>query len=321
MPVHVGLLFFLFFSESVSVSILSYNVAGLPPLPPVIPDNNNNDRIEAIIDLILEENYDFVCLQESFDLNITNALSDRLPEKYAHIFTNIAPGTYPQGYTVSSGLTLATNHTVIATAFEEFTQKTDSDALARKGVFGAIVNMTGGLAFVATTHTQASYSGPTQYIDIRISQMQQIAAFVKNMTQGMQIDLGILVGDLNMAPDMADYQTIINMTKGIDVWRILHPLDSGYTFNSSMPDERLDYGILFQGQATAMEILPFNYSSTITRNGFAPYLSDHRAIHITLQPVSPTSTSQPVSSSRMESSATTYSTCLIFVFIANLLFA
>lgn len=37
------------------------------------------------------QQYDAICLQETFDTNVTDTISLRLAQKYSNIFTNIAP--------------------------------------------------------------------------------------------------------------------------------------------------------------------------------------------------------------------------------------
>lgn len=125
------------------------------------------------------------------------------------------------------------------------------------------------------------------------------------MTSNVNVSLALLLGDLNSQIDDPAYQTIINATKGTDSWRALYPSNSGYTFNSSNPVQRIDLAIVIgsKGMPVSMSIVQGNISTLIDGSPFGYYLSDHLAVESHFNDTAPASSSSSSSSASSSSSS------------------
>lgn len=156
-----------------------------------------SERIDQVIDKIVEKDADVNCLYETFDTESAFYLSEKLREKgYTHIYFDIGP----QALGASSGILVASKYAIHN---PEFTQFPDDSLVGRakyaaKGVFSFDLQSEGTpFAKVFATHLQHSEEPefPTEEeIDARRMQMQVIIDKIQ-AEQGKAI---VVTGDLNL---------------------------------------------------------------------------------------------------------------------------
>ncbi len=151
-------------------------------------------RIEAIVDKILKQNADVVCLYETFDTAAAHAIAERLKAKngYAHCYFNIGP----QAVGVSSGILVASKYQVLNPQFTPFPKETliGRTKAAAKGVFEFDVASEGvAFARIYATHLQHS--------EKRFSSTAEEAAVARNAVE-REVDarnkqMNLIVGKVN----------------------------------------------------------------------------------------------------------------------------
>ena len=154
-------------------------------IPPVI------ERMEKIVEKIMRNNPDIVCLQEAFDRKSTDELASRFKSKGYNVMYNVGKG-FP---TLNSGLFIATKYEIQDPEFREFSRGIGSDACASKGVAKVqIKHPTMGEINVYNTHMQSDAHKP-EAAEVNMQQMDEIKTFLKKPDENIP---SILVGDFNM---------------------------------------------------------------------------------------------------------------------------
>lgn len=152
-----------------------------------------SDRIDRIVDQIIEKDADVNCLYETFDSKSAFYLAERLKEKgYAHFYFNIGP----KAVGVSSGIFVASKYNIKNPAFSPFPQDTlvGRTKNAAKGVFSFDLE---DFARVFSTHLQHSEEPefPTlEEVEARRRQMEIIVGQV-NLVRDRCV---VVTGDLNL---------------------------------------------------------------------------------------------------------------------------
>lgn len=186
-------------------SLLSWNICGIHGGYPISNGGVTAwpNRIDTIIDKIIEKNADVNCLYEIFDIKTALYIQTRLKQKgYADCFYNIGPTAVG----VSSGIMVISKYTITSPEFTRFPQ----DSLvgrtknAVKGVFAFDLKSQGrSFARIHATHLQHSEEPgfPTaEEVSARRKQME----IILNKVVKVANTCIVVTGDLNL--DDAEYQ-------------------------------------------------------------------------------------------------------------------
>ncbi len=152
-----------------------------------------SDRIDRIVDQIVEKDADVNCLYETFDSKSAFYLAERLKENgYAHFYFNIGP----KAVGVSSGIFVASKYNIQNPEFSPFPQDTlvGRTKNAAKGVFSFDLE---NFARVYSTHLQHSEEPefPTlEEVEARRRQMEIIVGKVNQVRDRCVV----VTGDLNL---------------------------------------------------------------------------------------------------------------------------
>lgn len=267
-----------------SFSLLSWNIccvgAGYP-----ITDGGVlpwSDRIDAIVDKILEKDADVNCLYETFDTKGAFYLANRLRAKgYTHIYFNMGP----RALGVSSGILVASKYSIDNPEFTPFSQETlvGRTKFATKGVFSFdLFDRKFPFARIHATHLQhsAEPSFPTaEEISAREKQMNIILGKLPSLTNRCTL----VTGDLNL--DDNEYLASSwhkRFTKG-DAFSPSEKTWGGDAFCAKMMDQRpsaplnLDHTLLLSASARLIHttLVKTDFEGTT----FQPHaLSDHAGL-------------------------------------------
>lgn len=186
-------------------SLLSWNICGIHGGYPISNGGVTAwpNRIDKIIDKIIEKNADVNCLYEIFDIKTALYIQTRLKQKgYADCFYNIGPTAVG----VSSGIMVISKYTITSPEFTRFPK----DSLvgrtknAVKGVFAFDLKSQGrSFARIHATHLQHSEEPgfPTaEEVFARRKQME----IILNKVVKVANKCIVVTGDLNL--DDAEYQ-------------------------------------------------------------------------------------------------------------------
>lgn len=265
--------------ESGAFTIFSWNICA-PGGGYAISDGGVapwRDRLDAVVDKILEQKADINCLFEVFDIKAATYIAGRLREHgYTHIFYNMGPRVVG----VSSGIFVASKYAVENAEFDAFPEESliGRTKYAAKGVFSFdIVSNGRSLARLFATHLQHSelpeYPTPEE-IAARAYQLQ----FISQKIEAVRDRCAILTGDLNFDPTIEQQE----------IWRQFHageilnpsPSWAGDGYCADMVGKQpsgeldLDHTVVRAGDAVRLvtELVPVGYDPT-TYNADA--LSDH----------------------------------------------
>lgn len=162
-----------------------------------------SDRIDRIIDRIVEKDADVNCLYETLDSQSAFYLCEKLKERgYAHFYFNIGP----KAVGVSSGIFVASKYNIKNPEFSLFPQDTlvGRTKNAAKGVFAFDLESQGNeFARIYTTHLQHSEEPefPTEEeVEARKRQMEIIV----DKVDAVRDRCIVVTGDLNL--DDAEYR-------------------------------------------------------------------------------------------------------------------
>lgn len=135
-------------SSLLHLKVMSYNVAALAPF---IAQRNGLkpalERLEEIASEILEGDADVTCLQEAFDPLFSEALVDRVKEKYPYAIANVGPGVG-----VSSGNLVLSKYPIKRAEYEEFADHGGAEKTCRKGPLIVTVDKEGHCVNIIATH-------------------------------------------------------------------------------------------------------------------------------------------------------------------------
>lgn len=257
---------------------LTFNTMGAP-LKPRTPWRF--ERIgKILIRLAREKDIDFITLQETYPTR----LRDRLIIQPWREDFGYAECTDEKGWHLEqAGLTTLSKREILHSRFYGYRRCGYVDALVNKGVLFTRLRFEVGELDVYNTHTQASYLSQRQRSRIRIAQIRELIAFIKQTHKPENPVL--LTGDLNCEEYNEGYRLLVNPSDGaqpfVDVMRRLHPDTELYPLKTlrrtNVFDERkLDHVLIRPGEhwewvrgESTSEVLDFG-------------LSDHRAVLSTI---------------------------------------
>jgi endonuclease/exonuclease/phosphatase family metal-dependent hydrolase len=268
-------------SKSKKLSIVTLNTLGTPFFAPDI-----TKRYKKIANLISNENYDIVCLQEIFTyyhLFIFKNILKKFP------FVAFQKNLFgPRG-----GLVIFSKQKLINTHFFTFSYPKGASVpfyvwLARQGIFSAEIE--GTSLKIITTHLssdETSYLTPQNKLYSLIKNELQETATLVNSGREKSHSL-IITGDFNIAKNNGLYKQFMRDTKVIDVFEkkespTYNPDRLPYFYNA--PKSRIDYIFI---KTTNKKIKVLNMDTVFSEqeklsNGKKSFLSDHIGLHCILE--------------------------------------
>jgi endonuclease/exonuclease/phosphatase family metal-dependent hydrolase len=269
--------------ETQTPKILSWNILGFPAgmnytCGGCIPFRH---RLSGIANKINAEKPDIGIFQECFmDASITDQITEKFKDKYAHFFTHNGPNQMG----LESGLLVMSKSPISDYTFTPFT--TNEWQMTRGFVTLKIPAHAGRPAFAIIGTHMESGSDPVD-ADKRKAQLAQIHAHAKSLTD---IDTVFLAGDLNI--DTVRDTSSIGLDEVLDgVWRFptcTNRLNKiRYPDSKAHPEEYIDQlGTIIRETDSDLTLTDRRALVTYETEGQMDYrnaLSDHRALVATVQ--------------------------------------
>jgi exonuclease III len=153
-------------------------------------------RMRNIIQKIIEQNVDVVCLMEVVDIHAANYLVTHLKNKYAHIYYNVGP----KAFGVSSGFLVACKAAINNIEFIRFPKEhlVGRTKNAAKGVFGFTISMNNKDISIFLTHLQHSEECEFPTKEEVFAREGQMKVILDQIRKYYHTDSIVLTGDLNM---------------------------------------------------------------------------------------------------------------------------
>jgi hypothetical protein len=235
-----------------------------------------SDRIDRIVESIVEKDADVNCLYETFDSKSAFYLAEKLREKgYADIYFNMGP----KGVGVSSGIFVASKYNIKNPEFSPFPEETlvGRTKNASKGVFSFDL---GDFAKIYSTHLQHSEEPEFPTADEVEARRRQMEIIVEKVN-GVRGRCVIVTGDLNL--DDQEYNSSFwhrRFQKGDE---FVEKTWGGDAFCAQMVGKRvssplnLDHTLVLNGTARAIRttLVETGYESDLFKE---EALSDHRGL-------------------------------------------
>lgn len=248
------------------LKIISYNISALPKWFNL--NGNPLKRIEEIIDLLIKNDADVICLQEVFDIKIKNRIAQELLKYDFHYKPSNSM------FYLSSGLMILSKYNIISKGFEAYNNYSGEDSFSEKGILFITIEINNTVYTIINTHLNANaiFSLYRRCIKTREKQMDQLLKFVKNSNR----DNILLCGDFNI--DLYDYQTMFYKITNIYKYNISSINFINITTNKklitcSKSNKQLDYIFYFYNRPKHIN---FNYELIKSK------LSDHYPIILNL---------------------------------------
>ncbi len=186
------------------------------------------ERIDGLIDKILLEKPDVVCLQEVNDVNAAYALYDGLKNEYAHFYFNIGSKTFSQ----NSGHFIASKYSVGDMKFMPFSTGVGLQNMVNKGLFSFSLkcqNKTFSKIFAVHLSPSKDDLNPTKNeIKRRQLELERIKKEIAISEEKDSKSHKILLGDMNLRYKSKEWEKSI--------------ISSDSFFNSYTQDnENVDY--------------------------------------------------------------------------------
>lgn len=193
--------------ETVTLKIVTFNIWDLYAF-----SKRRTERMALIGETLVGLAPDIVGFQEAW----VEADRDIVLKRLAEI--GLVHNRYFPSGLVGGGLLVASRYPIAEAFFHRYTQggipyRVDhGDWWAGKGVCLARIALPNDVGYLDffNTHTHAQY-GLTLYDSIRLSQAQELAAFINNAATGTAPV--IAVGDFNTNADQEQYQTLVETAK------------------------------------------------------------------------------------------------------------
>lgn len=193
--------------NGVSLKVVSWNVFLRPH---AVFKDGQQERVDAIADVLLEENYDVIGLQEVFDKTSRKRLIERLTEKFPYY-----AGPSDRGlFKISNGLMIFSKHPIISHSMIKYSKAAAGDRMARKGALLVELEVNGKAVQVVNTHAQSK--AERKYQRIRNSQYKELeeGLLAAHARAGVP---QIIVGDMNTdKADTTSYANMLNTFKASD---------------------------------------------------------------------------------------------------------
>jgi endonuclease/exonuclease/phosphatase family metal-dependent hydrolase len=174
--------------ERESLTVLTWNVFLRPRA--ILWGDHQSARAREMVQLLREEDYDVVVLQEAFDRVSLRILTEGLKDTYPHF---ILPGKRNPLHT-NSGLLVLSRLPIERAENIFFNQCAGADCMVDKGAVLMQVSKGGRTYQVVGTHAQAEEG--RKYAEIRASQYQQIRGSLLE-AHAQEGITQLVVGDLN----------------------------------------------------------------------------------------------------------------------------
>lgn len=162
------------------------------------------DRIDRIVEKVIDQDADVVCLYETFDTTSAFALYDQLKTTdYGYFYFNIGP----RAIGASSGIFVASKYLIARPEFISFPKESQvgRTKYVEKGVFAFdLISQNRSFARIFTTHLQHSEEPEFATQEEIKSREMQMQIILKQMSKEKNKCL-VLTGDLNL--DDAEYDS------------------------------------------------------------------------------------------------------------------
>ena len=245
------------------LKIISYNISALPKWLNL--NGNPFKRIEQIIDLLIKNDADVICLQEVFDIKIRNRIAQELLKYDFHYKPSNSM------FCLSSGLMILSKYRIISKGFEAYNNYSGEDSFSEKGILFITIEINNTVYTIINTHLNANaiFSLNRRCVRTRDKQMHQLIEFIKNNNR----DNIILCGDFNI--DLYDYQNMFNKLNNIYKFNIssINFINNTKLITFSKSNNQLDYIFYFYNTP---KHISFNYELIKSD------LSDHYPIILNL---------------------------------------
>lgn len=245
------------------LNLMTYNVWGLQgPL-----GQRQEERMKQIGPAV--QGHDVVAMQETFTRHA--AIVGRLAQ-YDYQLEGSDGGLFR----AKSGLTMLTSHAILERDFVPFARAANADRISQKGVLFMRIQVPNvGPVDVYTTHFQAG-GGPA----FKQHDVDTVVQTVKRHDQGYPT---FIMGDLNLTPDEAPFQSLMQQLDLRDVYAERHPGEVGATASPQNtnhqptdPAERIDHLFVRRNDRYDIAITSADIGMTQQVNGQHP--SDHFAV-------------------------------------------
>ncbi|MBX7254935.1 MAG: endonuclease/exonuclease/phosphatase family protein [Candidatus Hydrogenedentes bacterium] len=212
--------------EPVTLKIVTFNIWDLYAL-----STRRAERMALIGETLVGLNPDIVGFQEAWVEADRAIILKRLEE------IGLVNSQYFRSGLVGSGLLVASRYPIAEAFFHRYTQggipyRVDhGDWWAGKGVCVARIALPNDVGYLDffDTHTHAQY-GLTLYDSIRLSQAQELAAFINKAATGTSP--AIAVGDFNTKADQEQYKTLVETAKLKRVMKMESRIDHVFAVES-----------------------------------------------------------------------------------------
>ncbi|MBI5201786.1 MAG: endonuclease/exonuclease/phosphatase family protein [Elusimicrobia bacterium] len=251
------------FAAPKPVSVVSYNVAGVPVVHPKI-----DERMDAIGKRLASGGWDVVALQEVW----RDSDAEKLIEASGYPYHARAK----QRWIFGDGLLILSRFKILETESLSFEHRTthwfrpDGEQFAHKGALLARLDAPGGELDVVDTHFVADYESYAN-AETRSKQARQLAIWVGERERGRR---WVLAGDLNMAPQDPILAEVLS---GLE---LRDPCAAACEDSSRA--RRIDYVLAAHPAVSAKDARVLS-DDAITIGKQSYRLSDHRAILATVQ--------------------------------------
>ncbi len=257
-------------SHPSSVSALCWNVCCFPMGDSILYGLRPwHERMEGILNKIVEMDADVLCLQEVFDLEAAYILHSHLQNRYSHFYLNIAP----RAAGVGSGLFIASRYEIQDPQFTPFDNLKGQEAISNKGFFDfKILNQGKPIAHIMNTHF-LSLEGE-KCAQIRREHLDQMAARIGSLPT-------LILGDLNIHFAGEEYRRHAHFfSRFNDLFTEKQPTYSSFFEKGRKEFFIYDYALLSGGDypnSKAVCIPVYNLEKPLEA------LSDHNALFIRLE--------------------------------------
>lgn len=194
--------------------VLTWNLQLLPPWIPGQPPSAVRARLIAER---LEQGFDALVFQETFDLAARRELLDGLAARgYPHATVLINPSRVR----VHSGLTVASRWPIEDQASLCYRRAIGVERFANKGAVHVALRTAAGRVHLFATHTQSDAVPSPRSVAVRASQFRELRAFIDARVPSRDEPV-LIAGDLNV--DWHDAREFGAMLETLDGWWPLDP--------------------------------------------------------------------------------------------------
>lgn len=266
------------------LSILSLN-SWFPPLK--LPNNEQAKRKLFLVDSLLKQNADIICLQEIYKKDILELLLAKSVKQYNSCKIEYARFGFSK-VNKSGGLVILSKYPIINSSFHQYPKSKDfrlDERIASKGFLVANITFDGQVMVIINTHL---YSGRNAKAErIRSDQIGYLFNYIDNELKLTKDKMVVLAGDFNITNpvlksgktgliDSISYHVIIKDQQFIDpsagktdyyTYDCLHNRYAGLWYNKSENRQIFDY-IFYRG-------FPEDYQATVNILFNTMPVSDH----------------------------------------------